>query len=157
MIHNFIVNGKSVNVDCDPGDALADVLRLAGYVEVKKACGTGNCGLCTILLDSVPVPSCSVFAGKANGKSITTIRGLAKEAAELAAFLVAEGVDQCGYCSPGFALMVIAMRKELHNPKEAEIRHYLSGNLCRCSGYQGHVRAVVKYLEAASAVEARHE
>lgn len=153
MIHNFIVNGKSLNVDCDPGDALADVLRQAGYVEVKKACGTGNCGLCTVLLDSVPVPSCSVFAGRANGKSITTIRGVAAEAEELASYLVAEGVDQCGYCSPGFALMVIAMRNELRNPSEDEIRHYLSGNLCRCSGYQGHLRAIVKYLEDQAARE----
>jgi carbon-monoxide dehydrogenase small subunit len=154
MIHKFVVNGKSVQADCDPGDALADVLRSAGYVEVKKACGTGNCGLCTVLLDSVPVPSCAVFAGQAEGKAITTIRGVAAEAAELAAYLVAEGVDQCGYCSPGFALMVISMRKEFHNPSREEIKHYLSGNLCRCSGYQGHLRAIEKYLESHAAGEA---
>ncbi len=156
MIHTFIVNGKSIRVDCNPGDLLADVLRQAGYVEVKKACGTGNCGLCTVLLDSVPVPSCSVLAGKADGKSVTTIRGVSAEAQELAAYLVAEGVDQCGYCSPGFALMVIAMRRELSNPSEDEIRRYLSGNLCRCSGYQGHMRAILKYLQEHPAGEATH-
>jgi carbon-monoxide dehydrogenase small subunit len=144
----FKVNGKQISLECNPGDVLADLLRSAGYTEVKKACGTGNCGLCTVLLDDVPVPSCSILAGKADGHEITTIRGLEKEAANLAAFIAAEGAEQCGYCSPGFALMVLAMEKELRSPSEAEIRHYLAGNLCRCSGYEGHLRAVQKYLEA---------
>lgn len=144
----FKVNGKQISLECNPGDVLADLLRSAGYAEVKKACGTGNCGLCTVLLDDVPVPSCSILAGKADGHDITTIRGLEKEAANLAAFIAAEGAEQCGYCSPGFVLMVLAMEKELRSPSEAEIRHYLAGNLCRCSGYEGHLRAVQKYLEA---------
>jgi len=148
MIINLKVNGKSIGVECNPGDALVDVLRAAGYTEVKKGCGTGNCGLCTVLLDGVPVPSCSVIAGRAADRAITTIRGVEKEATELAKFITAEGAEQCGFCSPGFALMVLAMRKELSSPTDAEIRHYLAGNLCRCSGYEGHLRAVRKYLEA---------
>ncbi|MFA6365991.1 MAG: (2Fe-2S)-binding protein [Candidatus Hydrogenedentales bacterium] len=148
MIINLKVNGKSIGVECNPGDPLVDVLRAAGYTEVKKGCGTGNCGLCTVLLDGVPVPSCSVFAGRAADRAITTIRGVEKEATELAKFITAEGAEQCGFCSPGFALMVLAMRKELSSPTDAEIRHYLAGNLCRCSGYEGHLRAVRKYLEA---------
>jgi carbon-monoxide dehydrogenase small subunit len=142
------VNGKNISMECNPGDVLVDVLRSAGYTEVKKACGTGNCGLCTILLDGVPVPSCSILAGRADSHEITTIRGVEKEATELAGYIAAEGAEQCGFCSPGFALMVLAMKKELSSPDETAIRHYLAGNLCRCSGYEGHLRAVVNYLEA---------
>ena len=148
MTINIKVNGKPCHLECNPGENLADVLRMAGHTEVKKACGTGNCGLCTVLLDGVPVPSCSVLVGRADGHEVTTIQGVEKEAAELAGFLAAEGAEQCGFCSPGFALMVLAMRKELPSPSEAEIRHYLAGNLCRCSGYEGHFRALAKYLEA---------
>lgn len=148
MTISVTVNGKPIKIDCNAGDVLTDILRSAGYVEVKKACGTGNCGACTVLLDGVPVPSCSVIAGRADRHEITTIRGLEKEAAEFADFLVAEGADQCGFCSPGFTLMVLAMKKELSSPSEAGIRHYLAGNLCRCTGYEGQLRAVKKYLEA---------
>jgi len=142
------INGAARTIICNPGDILCDVLRSAGYTEVKKGCETGNCGVCTVLLDGMPVPSCSVFAGRAEGREITTIRGLEMEAAEFAEFLVAEGADQCGFCTPGFTMMVLAMKRELTSPTEAEIRHYLSGNLCRCSGYEGHLRAIMKYLEA---------
>ena len=146
------INGRSHLLEADPGAPLADTLRQLGYLEVKKACGTGNCGLCTVLLDDVPVPSCSVITGKASGHRVTTVRGLGKEADSLAAFIVAEGVDQCGYCSPGFAVMAVAMQREfrrLHRlPKDEEIKHYMAGNLCRCSGYEGHLRALRRYLEA---------
>ena len=148
MTISIKVNGKPLKLECNAGEVLADVLRSAGYIEVKKACGTGNCGLCTVLLDDAPVPSCSVLVGRADGHEITTIRGVEAEAAKLGDFIVAEGAEQCGFCSPGFALMVLAMKKELSDPSEAEIRHYLSGNLCRCSGYEGHLRAIRKYLEA---------
>ncbi|MCX7028284.1 MAG: 2Fe-2S iron-sulfur cluster-binding protein [Spirochaetes bacterium] len=142
------VNGKMESVEADPGTVLADILRKLGHVEVKKACGTGACGLCTVLLDGKPVPSCSILAGRADGHEITTIRGIGEEAKELASFLTAEGAEQCGYCSPGLALMVLAMAKELASPTPGEIKHYLAGNLCRCSGYEGQLRAVLKYLEA---------
>ncbi|MCE5256605.1 MAG: 2Fe-2S iron-sulfur cluster-binding protein [Spirochaetaceae bacterium] len=145
---NVNINGVARVLACNAGDMLCDALRSAGYTEVKKGCGTGNCGVCTILLDGVPVPSCSTIAGKADGREITTIRGLEKEASEFADFLVAEGADQCGFCTPGFTMMVLAMKRELVSPSEGEIRHYLSGNLCRCSGYEGHLRAIKKYLEA---------
>jgi len=89
-----------------------------------------------------------VLVGRADGHEVTTIRGVEKDAARLAKFLAAEGAEQCGFCSPGFALMVLAMKKELASPSEAEMRHYLAGNLCRCSGYEGHFRALARYLEA---------
>ncbi|HEY9053638.1 MAG TPA: (2Fe-2S)-binding protein [Rectinemataceae bacterium] len=148
MMMEFTVNGRARKLDADPGAPLADILRALGHVEVKKACGTGACGLCTVLLDGKPVPSCSVPAGRADGREITTILGMGERAATLAGFLAAEGAEQCGYCSPGFALMVLAMEEELDNPTREDVRHYLAGNLCRCSGYEGQTRAVLKYLEA---------
>ncbi|MCE1159279.1 MAG: 2Fe-2S iron-sulfur cluster-binding protein [Spirochaetia bacterium] len=153
MILSCTVNKKPVRLECEPGEALADVLRAAGYKEVKKACGTGNCGLCTILLDEVPVASCSIFAARAEGRAITTIQGLKKEAEELGAYIAAEGAEQCGYCSPGFVLTALAMEREFRAQgmgrfDELAARHYLAGNLCRCSGYQGHMRALKKYWEA---------
>ncbi len=148
MTISLKVNGKPIKVACNPGDVLTDVLRNAGFVEVKKGCGTGNCGICTVLLDGVPVPSCSLIAGRADGHEITTIRGVEAEAKEFADFLIAEGADQCGFCSPGFTLNVLAMKKELKSPSVDEIKHYMAGNLCRCTGYEGQLRAVVKYLEA---------
>ncbi|WMJ82463.1 2Fe-2S iron-sulfur cluster-binding protein [Clostridium sp. MB40-C1] len=131
--------------DVEPGEMLADVLTRYKYT-VRKGCDTGSCGLCTILLEGKPITSCSYLAVRAAGHSITTIDGVQEKAKEIGEFLVAEGVDQCGYCSPGFVMNVIAMEKELKNPTEEEINHYLVGNLCRCSGYVGHLRALKKYL-----------
>jgi len=148
MIITLYINGKKESVECQPGEMLTEVLRRAGYVEVKKGCDTGNCGVCTVLLEGKPVLSCSYLAIRADGKQITTIQGAAKEAEEFAHFLTREGADQCGFCAPGFALTVLAMKEELPNPTEGEIRHYLAGNLCRCSGYEGQIRAIKKYLEA---------
>ncbi len=153
MTLHCTINGKEVRLECSPGDVLADVLRNAGYKEVKKACGTGNCGLCTVLLDGSPIPSCSVPAARAEGSAITTIQGLASEAAELALYIAAEGAEQCGFCSPGFVLMALSMEREfkakgIQGFDKAAVKHYLAGNLCRCSGYQGHLRALEKYLEA---------
>ncbi len=151
MIISTTINGNKKSLDILPGDMLVDTLRAAGYTEVKKGCDTGSCGVCTVLLDGAPVLSCSLLAARADGRDITTIQGVQEEAAEFAAFLVAEGADQCGFCAPGFALSVLAMRKELKNPGEDDIRHYLAGNLCRCSGYEGQLRAIKKYLEAVNA------
>jgi len=151
MMISTTINGNKKSLEIQPGDMLVDVLRSAGYTEVKKGCDTGTCGVCTVLLDGTPILSCSFLAARADGHAITTIQGVEKEAAEFAAFLVAEGADQCGFCAPGFALTVLAMRKELRNPSEDDIRHYLAGNLCRCSGYEGQSRAIKKYLEAVNA------
>ncbi len=142
---NLKINGLDRKIEIESGDMLADVLNAKGYT-VRKACDTGSCGLCTVLLDEKPIASCSYLAIKADGHTITTIDGVQKEAEEIGKFLVAEGVEQCGYCSPGFILNVLGMKKELKNPSEEEIKHYLVGNLCRCSGYVGHLRALKKYL-----------
>jgi len=145
------INGKTEIFEIEAGDMLVDVLRDGGHTEVKKGCDTGSCGVCTVLMDGAPILSCACLAAKADGREITTIRGLEEEAEEFARFLAAEGADQCGFCAPGFAVTVIAMKRELVSPTDEDIKHYLAGNLCRCSGYEGQLRAIKKYLEASNA------
>lgn len=141
------INGKMYIENIEPDVMLIDFLRSKGFHGVKRGCETSNCGLCTVHLEGKPVLSCSMLAMKANNKHVTTIEGLKEEAAEFGAFMANEGSDQCGFCSPGFVMNVIAMKNELKNPTEEEIKYYLAGNLCRCTGYMGHLRAVKKYLE----------
>lgn len=144
---NVTVNGIKKSFDIKPDEYLVEVLRRYGYLSVKKACDTGSCGVCSILIEGRPTLSCSYFAARANNKSITTIEGISEEEKLLGAFLVDEGVDQCGYCSPGLILTVVAMKKELENPTEREVSQYLTGNLCRCTGYVGQLRGIMKYME----------
>ncbi len=143
-----ILNGLATSLEIEPHEFLLDVLRRNGCLSVKRGCDTSSCGVCTVLLDGAPVLSCSLFAAKADGHRIDTVEGLQREVAEFAEFLTGEGADQCGYCNPGFALTVLAMKKELQQPTEDQIQRYLAGNLCRCSGYLGQLRAIVKYLGA---------
>ena len=146
MILKCQINGKAVTAEISPDAALLEFVRSQGCYSVKRGCGTSNCGLCTVWLDGTPVLSCSVPALRAEGKSITTLEGLQEEAEEFARFLGAEGAEQCGYCSPGFVMNILAMVRELDNPSEDEIKEYLSGNLCRCTGYVGQLRAIKKFL-----------
>jgi len=140
------VNGEKKVFEVDPSDTLLDVLRRNGYLSVKKGCDTGTCGVCTVLMDGVPVLSCIVLAGKAHGHEITTVEGIENEMRKFAEKLAQEGADQCGYCSPGLVVMVYALKKMYSNPTEEEIKKFLIGNLCRCSGYQGQMRAIKKFL-----------
>lgn len=140
------INNEAKVIDIEDGATLYDVLRGCGFTSVRKSCGTSSCGVCTVLLDGKPVASCSYLAAKADGHSITTIEGVQKEAEIIGDFMNREGAIQCGFCSPGFILTVIAMKMELQNPSEDEIKSYLAGNLCRCTGYEGQHRAVKKYL-----------
>ena len=117
-------------------------------MSVKCGCETSNCGLCTVHLDGRPVLSCSVPAFRADGHEVTTLEGVQKEAEEFGAFLADEGGEQCGFCSPGFILSVLAMARELENPTDDQIKEYLAGNLCRCTGYQSQLRAIKKWLAA---------
>ena len=144
---DITINNKKTLFEVDPEEFLADTLRKHGILSIRKGCNTSCCGLCTVWVEEKPVLSCSLLSVKANGKNITTIEGVAKEAETFATILVAEGAEQCGFCSPGFIMTVLAMKKELKNPSEEEIIHYLTGNLCRCTGYMGQLRAVKKYME----------
>ena len=144
---SFRLNGKQVETDVRPDMLLLDLVRDLGYYSVKRGCETANCGLCTVWLDGKPVLSCSTLAIRADGRHVTTLEGLQKEAEEFGMFLAREGGEQCGFCNPGFIMNVLAMEKELKDPDEEDIKEYLSGNLCRCSGYMSQLRAVKKYLD----------
>ncbi len=142
----FVVNGKQTVWEVAPDELLADTLRKHGLLSIRKGCNTSSCGLCTVWIDGKPTLSCSVLSFRVQGKSVTTIEGVSEEAAEFARILVAEGADQCGFCSPGFVMTVLALKRELISPTDDEIVHYLTGNLCRCTGYLGQMRAVKTYL-----------
>lgn len=146
------VNNKEIIDNIQPDLLLIDFLRGHGYYSVKRGCDTSNCGLCTVLMEDNPILSCSFLAARANEKNITTLEGIQKEAEALGSFMAAEGAEQCGYCSPGFIMSVISMEREftqkgIAEPKEEDIKKYLSGNLCRCTGYMSHMRAITKYLK----------
>ena len=143
---SFWLNGVYRHEEVEPGVMLLDFLREKGCASVKRGCETANCGLCTVLMDEKPVLSCSVLAARADGCEITTLEGLQKEAEETGRFLAEEGADQCGFCSPGLIMNLLAMERELVSPDMDEVREYLSGNLCRCTGYEGQMRAIEKYL-----------
>ena len=140
------VNGKLIKDDVFCDLLLIDFLRNHGCYSVKRGCETSNCGLCTVWMDEKPVLSCSILAARANNHSIMTLEGLQKEAKVFADFMANEGAEQCGFCSPGLIMNVLAMEKELKNPSEEEIKNYLAGNLCRCTGYMAQMRAITKYL-----------
>lgn len=140
------VNGKLIKNDVSCDLLLIDFLRDHGCYSVKRGCETSNCGLCTVWMDEKPVLSCSILAARANNHSIMTLEGLQKEAKVFADFMANEGAEQCGFCSPGLIMNVLAMEKELKNPSEEEIKNYLAGNLCRCTGYMAQMRAITKYL-----------
>ncbi len=140
------LNGRLLNKHIPNDMMLLDFVRKYGALSVKRGCDTSNCGLCTVWVDGTPVLSCSYPAARADGRSVTTLEGVQEEAAEFSRYLVAQGAEQCGFCSPGFIMTVLAMRRELQNPTEEEIARYLAGNLCRCSGYTGQLRAIRAWL-----------
>ncbi|KKY01222.1 (2Fe-2S)-binding protein [Paraclostridium benzoelyticum] len=146
MLVELNVNGKKRKVDIEPEEYLVDSLRKLGNLSVKRGCDTGCCGLCSVWINKRPTLSCATLTVRALNKEIITIEGLEKEVSEFAKILVSEGAEQCGFCSPGFIMTVIAMKEELSNPTEEEIIHYLTGNLCRCTGYMGQLRAIKSYL-----------
>ena len=141
------VNGRRIAEQIEPDLLLIDFLRKHGCYSVKRGCETANCGLCTVLMDEKPILSCSMLAVRIDGKKIVTLEGLQKEAEEFGTFLANEGAEQCGFCNPGFIMNVLAMTKELEDPTEEEIKEYLAGNLCRCSGFVGQTRSILKYLK----------
>ena len=139
------LNDKPVTWEVPIDEYLADTLRRHGVLSIRKGCDTSCCSLCTVWIDQKPTLSCTTLAVRTTGRRITTIEGVQAEAAVFASVLVAEGAEQCGFCSPGFIMTVLALKNEIKNPKEAEIEHYLTGNLCRCTGYKGQLRAVKRY------------
>ena len=141
------LNGKIVKAQIEPDMLLIDFLRSKRCLSVKRGCETANCGLCTVLVEEKPVLSCSTLAARVQEKHVVTLEGLQDKAEEFGRFLAGEGAEQCGFCNPGFIMNIFAMEKELSDPTEEEINEYLAGNLCRCSGFIGQTRSILKYLE----------
>ena len=143
---NIRVNGRAVREQIEPDLLLIDFLRAHGCLSVKRGCETSNCGFCTVFLDDKPILSCSMLAARADGHSVTTLEGLQEEASDFVGFIADQGADQCGFCNPGFVMNTIALLRENPDPTDDDIRAFLAGNLCRCSGYEGQLRGIRNYL-----------
>jgi len=140
------LNGEEVTVQVKPSAMLVEVLRdQLELTGTKVACGEGECGACTVLLDGVPVNSCLVPALKAQGREVMTVEGLAPlgELHPLQKAFVEHGAVQCGYCTPGMLMSAKALLDHKSNPTEDEVRLAISGNLCRCTGYAKIVEAIL--------------
>ena len=142
----MLLNEKKVTADIAPDMLLIDFLRSQGCYSVKRGCETSNCGLSTVFVDDKPVLSCSLLAARADGHRVTTLEGLQEEAEGFGAFIADEGAEQCGFCNPGLMMNGIAMFRENQDPTDEEIKEYLAGNLCRCSGYEGQLRGIRAYI-----------
>ncbi len=140
------LNGKNITATVDADTLLLDFLREKGCLSVKRGCETANCGLCTVLMDGRPILSCATLAARAAGRHVQTLEGLQEEAAEFVGFIADQGAEQCGFCNPGFVMNTIALLRENPDPTDEEIKAYLAGNLCRCSGYEGQLRGIRAYL-----------
>lgn len=147
MLVNIILNGKKISEDIRADMPLIEFVRNHGCYSVKCGCETTNCGLCTVFLNDKPVLSCAVLAVRADGQRVDTLEGLQAEAAEFGAFIADQGAEQCGFCNPGMIMNALALFRENPQPSDEEIKEYLAGNLCRCSGYEGQLRGIRAFIE----------
>jgi carbon-monoxide dehydrogenase small subunit len=139
------INGEQVEFLCEPRQSMLESLRdILGLTGSKEGCLTGDCGACTVLVDGRPVCSCLMLGPEAQGKTITTVEGLAEgtKLHPLQQKFLEDASLQCGICTPGFLMSAKSLLDRNTNPTEAEIRYALAGNLCRCTGYDKIVRAV---------------
>lgn len=148
------VNGDAHDFVCDPGESLLDVLRTQlSLTGSKEGCGSGDCGACTVVLDGEMVCSCLVLAPEVEGRQVETIEGVAEGSRlhPIQEKFLELGALQCGFCTPGFIVAAKALLDHNPSPDETEVRYWLAGNLCRCTGYDKIVRAV---QDAASVMKA---
>ena len=149
------VNGKDITADVEDRMLLVHFLRdVADLTATNIGCETTSCGACTVLLDGESVKSCTVLAAQADGRSVTTLEGLASDGemhAVQRAFHEEHGL-QCGYCTPGMVMAIVSLLKENPSPTEAEVRAGLEGNICRCTGYHNIVRAALAAASASAEV-----
>jgi aerobic-type carbon monoxide dehydrogenase small subunit (CoxS/CutS family) len=139
------VNGRKRRFDAEPNKLLLNLVRDELYLTgTKYGCGIGECGACTVLLDGEAVLACMVLAVDADGRCVETVEGVADgdKLDPIQEAYIEEGAIQCGFCTPGFIMTTKALLKENPDPSEAEIREYLKGNYCRCTGYVNIVKAV---------------
>ena len=160
----IMLNGRKVSAGVPADMSLLAFVREHGCKSVKCACETTNCGLCTVWLDGAAVLSCAVPMARANGRAVTTLEGLQAESADFARCMAEEGAEQCGFCSPGLIMNVLAMEREIREraetagaaaamPTEDEMDAYLAGNLCRCTGYTSQRRAIRRYMRMRFALD----
>ena len=147
MTIKLTLNGRPVTAQIEDGMTLYEFVRSRGCCSVKCGCETSNCGLCTVFLNDLPVLSCSVLAARADGCRVDTLEGLQEEAEEFGAFIADQGAEQCSFCNPGMVMNAIALFRENPSPTDEEIKEYLAGNLCRCSGYEGQLRGIHAFME----------
>jgi carbon-monoxide dehydrogenase small subunit len=141
-----VINGEEVDFLCEPRQSLLEVLReTLGFTGAKEGCNNGNCGACNVILDGALVNSCLVLAVESHGHNVTTIEGVATPQGlhPLQEKFIAHAALQCGFCTPGFIVASKALLDQNPNPSESEVREWLAGNLCRCTGYDRIVRAVM--------------
>ena len=146
----FSINGQKRKVSVKPNDLLINVIRDDLYLTgTKYGCGIGECGACTVFLDKETVLSCLTLAAVVDGKEITTIEGLAKgnKLHPMQIAFLKNAAVQCGFCTPGMILTAIALLKENPSPTEEEIKDYMRGNICRCTGYVQIVKAIKACVE----------
>lgn len=146
MLVKLNINGFEKEVNVKPGEYLLDTLRGMGYKSVKKGCDGSSCGACTVLIDDKPVLSCSMLTVRASGHEIKTVEAIQEEASKLSECFSSQGADQCGFCNASLALMMYALKKENPHPTDEELKDYVVGNLCRCTGYHAQQKAMRKFL-----------
>ncbi|MEA2518974.1 MAG: hypothetical protein QOF49_1054 [Chloroflexota bacterium] len=159
-MHDFVtarltVNGRPHDLSIEPRETLADVLRdRLGLTGAKISCDAQVCGACTVLVDALPVSGCTFLAIDADGKRVRTVEGLADDGrlSPLQQAFVDEAAFQCGFCTPGMLMAATALLEEQPNPTREDVVHGLEGNLCRCTGYEPIVAAVLRAARAAEAV-----
>ncbi len=143
---DFHLNGESKSLEVPPQEMLIDVLRERLHLKgTKRSCDVQVCGACTVLVDGMPTSSCTTLCGDVHEKSVTTIEGLAngKRLDPVQRAFIAHGALQCGFCTPGMILAVKSLLAVNANPSEETIRHYLRGNICRCTGYVKIIEAIL--------------
>jgi carbon-monoxide dehydrogenase small subunit len=142
---SFTLNGRLQEIEVEPHELLLDVVRDLGLTGAKLSCDVQVCGACTLLLDGRPVSACTTLAFEVRGRSVLTIEGLAENGKlhPLQQAFIEHGGFQCGFCTPGMILAAKALLDEIPNPTEEELKHFMHGNLCRCTGYKKIIESIM--------------
>ena len=147
---SFTLNGRPVELDVEPHEFLLDVVReRLGLTGAKRSCDVQVCGACTLLVDGRPVSACTTLAFEVRGKSVLTIEGLAEDGKlhPLQEAFIEHGGFQCGFCTPGMILSAKALLDEIPHPTEEQLKHFMHGNLCRCTGYKKIIESIMAAAE----------
>lgn len=150
---SFTLNGRLQEIDVEPHELLLDVVReRLGLTGAKRSCDVQVCGACTLLVDGRPVSACTTLAFEVRGRSVLTIEGLAEDGNlhPLQKAFIEHGGFQCGFCTPGMILAAKALLDENSNPSEAELKHFMHGNICRCTGYKKIIESIMAAAKAMS-------